>query len=97
MTKIKFFSIATIVTVLIAGCASSESTYTSTGKKGHSIDCSSSIGTWGDCYEEAGEICGARGYTILEKIGDKESSTYADKDGLVSNSSNTRSMIIQCK
>jgi len=88
-------SIATLF--LIVGCADSEPLFTSSGKKGHSIDCSGGISTWGECYEEAGRLCGARGYRVLDKMGDEESSIYADKDGLFGESSNTRNMIIQCK
>jgi len=94
---IKKIALATATIFLVSGCADSEPVFTSSGKKGHSIDCSGGISTWGECYEEAGELCGARGYRVLEKMGDKESSIYAGKEGLFGESSNTRNMIIQCK
>ncbi len=95
-TITKIAAVATF-TLLAVGCADSEPTFTSSGQKGHSIDCSGDISTWGECYEEAGELCGARGYRVLEKMGDKESSIYAGKDGLFGGSSHTRNLIIQCK
>jgi len=97
MTTIKTISTVAVIAFLAVGCADSEPTFTSSGQKGHSIDCSGGMSTWGECYEEAGELCGTRGYRILDKIGDKESSAYAGKDALYAESSNTRSMIIQCK
>ena len=97
MTTITKVSMAVAVAILVSGCASSEPTYTASGQKGHSIDCSGELGTWGECYEEAGELCGARGYRVLEKMTDKGSSVIANKDGLFGDSTNTRSLIIQCK
>ena len=97
MITTKTISITAILALLATGCATSEPTYTSNGKKGHSIDCSGDLGTWGECYEEAGEICGARGYRVLEKMTDKESNIFAGKDVLSGSSSNTRNLIIQCK
>ena len=94
---IKNLTLVSATILLIAGCADSEPVFTASGKKGHSIDCSDGISTWGECYEEAGELCGTRGYRVLEKMGDKELSIYAGNDGLFGESSNTRSMIIQCK
>jgi len=94
---IKNITLVTATIFLIVGCADSEPVFTSSGKKGHSIDCSGGISTWGECYEEAGELCGARGYRVLEKMGDQESSIGANKHGLFGESSNTRNLIIQCK
>jgi hypothetical protein len=97
MTTIKTLSLVTLFSLLVVGCADSEPTFTASGQKGHSIDCSGELGTWGECYEEAGELCGTRGYKVLEKMGDKESSILAGKDILSGTSTNTRSLIIQCK
>ena len=94
---IKNLTLATATMILIMGCAESESTFTASGQKGHSIDCSGEFGTWGECYEAAGELCGARGYKVLEKMTDKGSSVYADKNLLAGASTNTRSLIVQCK
>jgi len=93
----KKISIATVLALLVVGCADSEPTFTASGQKGNSIDCSGEFSTWGECYEEAGELCGARGYKVLEKMTDKGSSVYAGKDYLSGASTNTRSLIIQCK
>ena len=97
MTTIQTLSLTIAGTLLIGGCADSEPVFTSSGKKGHSIDCSGELSTWGDCYEKAGELCGERGYRTLEKLGDKESSIFADKEGLFGASTHTRNLIIQCR
>jgi len=97
MITINKISIAAALAFLVVGCADSEPTFTSSGQKGHSIDCSGEFSTWGECYEKAGELCGARGYRVLEKMGDKESNIFAGKDILSGTSTNTRSLIIQCK
>jgi hypothetical protein len=47
------------VAVLIAGCASSSRTYGSDGKAAYSINCLAR--TWGMCFEEAGNLCRAKG------------------------------------
>ncbi|CAA6818986.1 MAG: Unknown protein [uncultured Sulfurovum sp.] len=97
MTTIKTLSLTTIITLLLVGCANSKPVFTSSGTKGHSIDCSGELSTWGDCYEKVSELCGTKGYRILEKMEDKESSIFAGKEGLFGSSTHTRNLIIQCK
>ena len=57
--------------LVLNACASSSEVYTSDGKPGHSISCSGNALDWGDCFEKAGEICGTKGYDVLEKSGDQ--------------------------
>ena len=52
--------------------------------------------TWGKCYEKAGEICGSRGYKVLEKSSDKGATVTWGMYGLFGGSTITRSMIIKC-
>jgi hypothetical protein len=86
-----------IVLALICGCATAKKTYTSDGKEGYSITCSGTALTWGDCYEKAGEICGAKGYVVLEKSGDTGAAVSGSQFGLYGGSVIIRSMIIKCK
>lgn len=97
MTTIKTRSLTTLATLLLVGCADSQPIFTASGQNGHSIDCSGEFNTWGDCYEKASELCKSRGYRVLEKMGDKESSITAGKEGLFGSSTHTRNLIIQCK
>jgi hypothetical protein len=73
----------------IGGCAIAKQIYTSDGQAGYSINCSGKPLTWGSCYEKAGEICGDKGYDVLERIGDAQ----LGFGGFV----NSRSLIIKCK
>ena len=91
-------TVVTIALVLIvAGCASARQTYTSEGKVGHSLNCSGTARSWGMCYEKAGELCGAKGYVVLEKSGEQGAIASATPQGGFASSTHSRSMIIQCK
>lgn len=83
--------------VLLGGCATASRTYTSSGKPGYSINCSGSALNWGMCYEKAGNLCGTKGYVVLEKSGDKGAVISASQFGLFGGSVMNRSMIVQCK
>lgn len=90
-------SILSLLVVLIVGCATSRETYTADGQKGHSINCSGSALNWGMCYEKAGELCGERGYDVLERSGDQGAVVSGTQYGLFGGSVMNRSMIIRCK
>ena len=81
----------------LSACASSKVVYTAEGKQGYSIDCSGSALSWGKCYEKAGEMCGKKGYEVLQKSSDKGATVSGNQFGLYGSSIITRSMIIQCK
>lgn len=83
--------------VIFAGCATATPTFTPSGKQGFTLDCSSEFMTWGECYTKAGELCGAKGYDILEKIGEKTSSISGSQLGVYGSTSATRTMLIVCK
>ncbi len=85
------------VVVLVSGCATASKTFTSDGKEGYSINCSGSALNWGMCYEKAGQLCGTKGYAVLEKSGDTGAMVTAGQFGLVGGSVINRSMIIKCK
>jgi hypothetical protein len=85
------------LTILICSCATAKKTYTSDGKEGYSISCSGSALKWGMCYEKAGEICGTKGYEVLEKSGDTGTMVSGNQFGLYGGSVINRSMIIKCK
>lgn len=82
---------------MAAGCATSKEVYTADGRKGYSVNCSGSALNWGMCYEKAGEICGTRGYEVLEKSGDQGAMVSGNQFGFYGGSFMNRSMIVQCK
>lgn len=66
--KSKIIYLSTLV-VLLQGCAISRPTYLSDGSQGFSISCDGSAVGMNVCYEKAGEMCGSRGYSLLNKEG----------------------------
>ena len=84
-----------LVFIFLGGCATAKKTYTSDGKEGYSITCSGSALNWGMCYEKAGEICGSKGYEVLEKSGDQGAMVSGNQFGLYGSSVINRNMIIK--
>src|SRR5262245_5657726 len=95
--------------LVLAGCASSQQMYTPDGQQGHTVSCSpvwsgGIIGgiadgatSWAQCYQKAGEICGERGYTILQQLGEGGARADVGRYGGSARTTNNRMMVIQCK
>ena len=83
------------IMAFVSGCATASKTFTADGKEGYVIDCSGSALNWGMCYKKAGDICGSKGYVVLEKNGDKGAMLTAGQFGLFGGSVIHRSMIIK--
>ncbi|MBT9569417.1 MAG: hypothetical protein IV085_14100 [Thiobacillus sp.] len=58
-----------MVVLLVGGCAISKETYLPDGRVGYSISCDGAAVGMNVCFEKAGEICGARGYDLLNREG----------------------------
>ena len=86
-----------LIVVCLCGCATASKVYTSDGKEGYSVTCSGSALNWGMCYEKAGELCGTKGYEILQKSGDTGAIVAGGQFGLYGGSVINRNMIIKCK
>lgn len=87
---------------LLAGCGvgvPSNAIYTPTGSIGYHIDCSGLVRNWGDCEQQAGQICKAKGYTVISKT-DERQPPRADGEtrilDVLTSSQVGRSMMIQC-
>jgi len=94
----RLFCVITIIsTFALAGCATSKQTYTADGRIGHSINCSGSDLTWGSCYAKAGDLCGTKGYEVLEKSGEKRSAISGSTYGIFGSTSYNRNLLITCK
>jgi hypothetical protein len=83
--------------LFLCGCASATPTYTSDGKPGYGLTCSGAARSWGMCYEKAGELCGTKGYVVLEKSGEQGAIANVNASGGFASTTNTRTMIIRCK
>ena len=86
-----------LIAVLLGGCAIARKTYTSDGKEGYILNCSGNASTWGKCYERAGDLCGEKGYEVLEKIGETLTSSTSNILEQHSGTDINRNLIIKCK
>lgn len=57
------------VMLALAGCLPSAPLHTPDGRYGYSIDCSTEIFSWAGCFDKAGQLCGAAGFTIVNQPG----------------------------
>ena len=73
-----------VLLVVLSGCATSEEIYTAEGKRAYSIECRAIFDQSFDCFEKAQELCGTKGFIVLEKSG-KPSTTFA------------KNMMIRCR
>ncbi|SOD16494.1 hypothetical protein [Nitrosomonas ureae] len=55
---------------MLQGCATSREVFLADGAKGYNINCSGSGKNYSHCLEKAGDICGTRGYHVLNQQGD---------------------------
>ncbi len=97
MRLLIILSIASVTLFLLSSCATASKTYTADGRVGYSISCSGEVLDWGACYKKAGEICGARGYDVLSKSGDRGFTISANQFGAYGGSVITRNIVVACK
>jgi hypothetical protein len=55
------------VMLVLAGCLPSAPLHTPDGRYGYSIDCSTEVLSWARCFDKAGQLCGAAGFTIVNQ------------------------------
>lgn len=68
---------AAAIAMTLSGCVTSKQFTGPNGQPAYSIRCNGMANTWGDCLAKAGEICGAQGYTILERNGEAVNMAFA--------------------
>ena len=79
-------------------CATSNIVYNSEGEVSHLIDCSGTALNWSYCQEKASEICGTRGYVVIDQGGSRGTMALPDGYGGVNYfPTETRTVMIQCK
>ncbi len=56
---------------MLAGCTTAKDVYLPDGTLGYHVRCSGAVFATNsaDCYQKAGEICGAKGYTTVDPGG----------------------------
>ncbi len=94
--------------VFLCACAKATDTYLPDGSLGQSISCNGSLLNHGDCLAKAGEVCGARGYSLINKDGSSTpysnaqggfgANQYSAGGGFSSSSGSitTRSILVKC-
>lgn len=95
-----------LIIVLLAalagtGCATTSQTYLPNGKIGHVVKCPGMANDWGSCFSKAGEVCGAKGYDIVNQSGQVIPSAVFTATNNQANafagSMVSRTLMIQCK
>ncbi|MEE9302380.1 MAG: hypothetical protein V3U84_01210 [Thiotrichaceae bacterium] len=69
MKLIKIIAMTTAIILILYGCAITKETYLSDGSKGYSISCDGAAVGINVCFEKAGELCGEKGYKIVNREG----------------------------
>lgn len=83
--------------LLLTACASSKEVDIAEGQRGYSIDCSGDKRNWSLCYQKAGQICGEKGFEIVDKTGGTGIVIAGIRYGVYGESGLNRSMIIKCR
>jgi hypothetical protein len=86
--------------VLITGCAASKQTYMPDGSLGYSISCNGSAVGMNVCFEKAGEVCGSKGYSLINREGQvipyKTAASTSYNSYVNYGSFNTKSILVKC-
>ena len=61
-----------LAAVVMTGCATSKEVNMPDGSIGYKVSCDASALNFGECDEKARNICGSKGYVILNKDGDRD-------------------------
>jgi hypothetical protein len=94
-----------IVSMLISGCGSNlgepiafaTKTFGPDGRESYVINCGGLVRSWGNCYQKAGEICGARGYDTISEADDKGAIVAGNRSGTYGATSVQRTLVVACK
>jgi hypothetical protein len=98
-----FFAGITLLGPALAllGCASSKETYLPDGRMGYSISCDGAAVGINVCFEKAGDLCGAKGYDVVNREGQVipygVGTATTSQAMLTYGSFNTKSILIRCK
>ena len=82
---------------LLTSCATVTSTYTPNGDKGYTLNCSGTARGWDKCYKAAGDLCGVKGYNILDRSDEDVAVAGASAYSFFATKTNERTMLISCK
>jgi len=90
-------TLPSFLVILLTACATSKEVDIAEGQRGYTIDCSGDRLNWSLCYEKAGQICGEKGFEILDKAGGTGVVVAGIRYGGDEASGRDRSMVIKCR
>lgn len=88
--------VATALCLALVSCVGAEKIVLPDGGTGYTIGCGGTQHSWNSCYKKAGEVCPG-GYEPIERQSTNRPYAAATQQGLVSGSSEGRTMVIRCK
>lgn len=94
------FAMSLVVGALIAsaaGCASVKESHSADGRKAYTLNCSGLARGWDKCLAAAGEICGTRGYDVLDRVSERTASIGGSPGSFFGAQSAERSMVVACR
>ncbi|MEX3839789.1 hypothetical protein [Paraburkholderia sp. BR10882] len=86
-----------LAAMALAGCASVHESYAPDGQKAYTLNCSGMARGWDKCYSKAGELCGERGYTVIDRSGESGAVIGGSSNGFAGGTTSERSMVVECK
>jgi hypothetical protein len=91
-------AVIALIAIQLCGCAVGvKPVYGPDGQQAHAITCSALGRDWSDCFEKAGQICGARGYKVWNQATSQSGFISGTEDSIVASSSEARTLLIGCK
>jgi hypothetical protein len=82
--------------LVLTSCASVTRTFTPSGAQAYSLNCSGTARGWDKCFKAAGDLCGARGYKIIDRSSEDTMNASFTANGFFAAKSNERTMLISC-
>jgi hypothetical protein len=82
--------------MILCGCASVSETYTPDGRKAYALNCSGTARGWDKCQKAAGDLCGIKGYKVLDRSSEDTASIGGSTRGFFGAKTNERSMLVAC-
>ena len=83
--------------IVLTACATSKEIDIAEGQRGYSIDCSGDHLDWSLCYQKAGDICGEKGFEIVDKTAGTGIVIAGIRYGVYGESGQNRSMTVKCR
>jgi hypothetical protein len=94
-------ALAALIGLGVSACSTSSTdlVHLPDGQSGFTVNCSGSGSgsSWAECYQRAGDACGASGYDIVSKDNDDGAAAGGGVSNIATANVKSRSMVIRCK